>query len=110
MADGRQQAHTTWWFLTRVPARYSLGFRMDLAFVLRSPGLAIYYLALDAILGIAMGLVLAAMLWLAEPIFQVPGLVRATSKVERYLPVAPFWIWPGVPSGCQTFMPSNRPG
>ena len=50
MASDHPHAHSTWWYLARVPARYALGFRMDLAFLLRSPGLAVYYLALDAIL------------------------------------------------------------
>jgi ABC-2 type transport system permease protein len=93
VADGRQQAHTTWWFLTRVPARYSLGFRMDLAFVLRSPGLAIYYLALDAILIPASG---ATTFLLAErltglgswSVAQVTFLLGYATLVEGILAVA----------------------
>ncbi len=41
--------------LSRIPARLALGFRMDLAFVLRSPALTIYYLAIDALLIPAVG-------------------------------------------------------
>lgn len=93
MADGRRLAHTTWWYLARVPARYALGFRMDLAFVLRSPGLAVYYLALDAILIPASG---ATTFLLAErltglgswSVAQVTFLLGYATLVEGILAVA----------------------
>ncbi len=49
--------------LAQVPARLSLGFRMDPAFVLRSPALTIYYVAIDALLIPAIG---GATFFLAE--------------------------------------------
>ena len=48
---------------SQVPGRLSLGFRMDLAFVLRSPALTIYYLAIDVLLIPAIG---GVTLFLAE--------------------------------------------
>jgi len=47
------------------------GASLTAAFVV-SAALIAYYLALDAILGIAMGLVFAALLWLADPISAAP--------------------------------------
>lgn len=93
MADARPHAHSTWWYVARVPARYALGFRMDLAFLLRSPGLAVYYLALEAILVPAAGattFLLAERLaglgpWTVE---QIAFLLGYATLVEGVLSVA----------------------
>lgn len=52
------------------------GASLTAAFVV-SAVLVAYYLALDAILGIAMGLVFAAMLWLAEALAPAPSAMGA---------------------------------
>ena len=52
------------------------GASLTAAFVV-SAVLIAYYLALDAILGIAMGLVFAAMLWLAEALAPAPSAMGA---------------------------------
>ncbi len=93
MASDRPHSPTIWWHLARVPARYALGFRMDLAFLLRSPGLAVYYLALDAILVPASG---ATTFLLAERLTglgawtvpQVTFLLGYATLVEGILSVA----------------------
>ncbi len=90
---GEPRVRSTWWYVARVPARYALGFRMDLAFVLRSPGLAAYYLTLDAILTPAAG---AATFLLAErlsgigawSVAQVTFLLGYATLVEGILSVA----------------------
>ena len=93
MANEGVHAHSTWWYLARVPARYALGFRMDFAFLLRSPGLAVYYLALDAILVPASG---ATTFLLAErltglgawSVAQVTFLLGYATLVEGILSLA----------------------